>query len=73
MLSQPSQETLDAIDWAALEAVRRRAEAAGQGLDRATWQALFAEALKATGGRRGPALDQLALYGAPDWVPPAIS
>jgi hypothetical protein len=69
MLTRPSQEALKSIDWAALEAVRKRAEDAGATLTKADWQKLFSEALVATGGRRAPALDQLALYGAPDWVP----
>ena len=73
MLTQPDQQALEAIDWDALEAVRKRAEAAGDQLDKTAWQALFAEALEATAGRRAPALEVLSLYGAPDWVPAAAT
>lgn len=71
MLTQPDPEALAAIDWGKLERVRQHAESVGPEITKKLWQALFAEALLATGGRRGPALDQLALYGAPEWVPPA--
>ena len=67
MLTEPAAGAT--IDWAALEAVRKRAEAAGDALDKAGWQALFTEAVKVAG--RAAALDTLSLYGAPDWVPAA--
>lgn len=70
MLSKPSNADAKAIDWTALEQVRRMAETAGSSLDGPSWRQLFELALKATGGRRGPALDQLALYGRPEWLTP---
>jgi hypothetical protein len=64
VLTQPEKP----VDWEALDAVRKRAEALGDAMTEVAWRGLFADALKATAGQRAPALEVLSLYGDPNWV-----
>ena len=63
MLTQPTKP----IDWDALEAIRKRAEALGDGITEAAWRGLYAEATKIAGNA---ALEVLSLYGRPEWLTP---
>jgi hypothetical protein len=65
VLTQPTNPK--AVDWDGLEAIRKRAEALGDGITETAWRGLFTEAKKIAGNA---ALEVLSLYGRPEWLVP---
>jgi hypothetical protein len=63
VLTQPTNPK--AVDWDGLEAIRKRAEALGDGITEAAWRGLFAEAKKIAGNA---ALETLSVYSRPEWL-----
>lgn len=68
MISEPSKQELAAIDWAALESVRLRAESLGDKMTREAFDKLWVEGVAAAGGQRAVVINTLAMYGDIAWV-----